>query len=1350
MTRRLRLFSVLLAGFFVTITAVVIAPAQEIPPALDDWRDWVLHGQEHRTCPFLMNGGFGEPKHHVCAWPQRLRLDAGSTGARFAITWTAYADTWLPLPGDATRWPLDVRVNGAAAPVVAQGGGPAIRVSNGRHRVEGRLGWERRPESLPVPQGIALVDLILDGRPVFPLQRAGSSLWLGRPEALAGRADTLSVVVYRKLADGLPPLMETRLGLEVSGQGREVVLGPVLPDGFAPTLVASALPALLDTDGRLRVQLRPGNWQVVVGARGLAPLDQVTTALPSSDWPSEEIWSYEPAPRFRVTTPSGGRPVDPSQVDVPAEWAQLPAFVMDDGAQLNVDERSRGMADDANRLSLHRELWLDFSGRGMTARDTITGRMVRDFRLDVAPPFELRRAEAGAQPLLVTQGDEPELTGVELRDPAVNLSASSRLQRASGSLPVTGWRSTFEGVTVALHLPPGRELVAAIGADSSPQAWVDRWSLLDVFLLLITTMLVVRLLGRTGGALAFVFLALSYHESAGPLGWLLVLLVFALLRRALPEGRLVAVVGALCALTGVVLALVILPFVAHQLRLALYPQIEERAVGAWTSGARMDMPFDGLAEMGPAAAAQSVVQEEQVADGVSRGAKQAAPAAAKLQRYAASNVFQAGGGEPSWEWRRARLSWSGPVQPEQRVRLLVTPAWLTRLLRVVMVGLLAALLWRLVPVLRRELRPPGAAAPVAVALLTAFLGAVALPAAAQQTPDPTLLELLRQRLLEAPECVPNCGHVEEAVVAIGADRLTVSLTIHAAAQVAAPLPANEAEWKITELRIDGAAHSELLRRQGGSLWVPLARGVHRVEVAGVLAPVDSVELRFATSPARVVVRSPGWDANGIRDGRLLTDTLSLVRVRDAEDSPGLDGAALKVAPFVRVERELDLDLEWSATTRVERLAPREGSLTVKVPLLDGESVLSPGFEVSEGQVTAALAAGVSEVSWRSRLDRVEQLDLNADEMAERSEVWRVVVSPQWSSHFEGVPATYPRDAEGYWVHEFHPVPGETLAISVGRPEAVTGATLAIDTARLQTRVGRRASEHTLSAGLRSTRGGQHTVKLPADAEVLEVTLDGAAINVRPDQGLLAIPIRPGEQQLVVRWRDGEGVGLWLGSPGVDLGANASNLHLGIGLSAGRWVLGTWGPQVGPAVLYWGELLVMMLLAFLLSRLGRTPLRFHHWLLLGLGFSTFSWVALVVVAVWLFALHERSKIGENLSWWRFDLIQLTLIGLTAAALLCLLIAVPYGLLGSPDMHVVGNGSSAYDLRWFDDQSGGELPQASVLSVPLIFYRLAMLAWALWLAGAIVGWLRWGWQSMNTGGGWRRRPQRVQTPEGVEAP
>jgi hypothetical protein len=53
---------------------------------------------------------------------------------------------------------------------------------------------------------------------------------------------------------------------------------------------------------------------------------------------------------------------------------------------------------------------------------------------------------------------------------------------------------------------------------------------------------------------------------------------------------------------------------------------------------------------------------------------------------------------------------------------------------------------------------------------------------------------------------------------------------------------------------------------------------------------------------------------------------------------------------------------------------------------------------------------------------------------------------------------------------------------------------------------------------------------------------------------------------------------------------------------------------------------------------------------------------------------------------------------------------------------------------------------VLSVPIVVYRLAMLAWALWIAQAVVGWLRWGWECMNEGGLWRPF-RKKQSDDGV---
>jgi len=83
-----------------------------------------------------------------------------------------------------------------------------------------------------------------------------------------------------------------------------------------------------------------------------------------------------------------------------------------------------------------------------------------------------------------------------------------------------------------------------------------------------------------------------------------------------------------------------------------------------------------------------------------------------------------------------------------------------------------------------------------------------------------------------------------------------------------------------------------------------------------------------------------------------------------------------------------------------------------------------------------------------------------------------------------------------------------------------------------------------------------------------------------------------------------------------------------------------------------------------------------------------------------------------------------------------------LLSTPDMHIVGNNSDRSTLRWFADRVGATPPQAWVLSLPLIVYRLAMLAWALWLAVALIRWSRWAWSCFTAGGLW----QPLRAPKG----
>jgi hypothetical protein len=186
----------------------------------------------------------------------------------------------------------------------------------------------------------------------------------------------------------------------------------------------------------------------------------------------------------------------------------------------------------------------------------------------------------------------------------------------------------------------------------------------------------------------------------------------------------------------------------------------------------------------------------------------------------------------------------------------------------------------------------------------------------------------------------------------------------------------------------------------------------------------------------------------------------------------------------------------------------------------------------------------------------------------------------------------------------------------------------------------------------------------------------------------------------------------------------------ITLPQSRWILFAAGGGVGPAILYWAELAVFVVLALLLGRIRRTPLATHEWLLVGLGLSTFSWSVLLLFAAWAFALEWRKGWKAEVMPWVFNAVQVGLALLTVSALGSLVSAIPNGLLGTPDMRIDGAGSSAESLAWFHDRIAGTLPQPVVISVSIWFYKAAMLAWALWLSFALVRWVRWAWDAFTT--------------------
>ena len=210
------------------------------------------------------------------------------------------------------------------------------------------------------------------------------------------------------------------------------------------------------------------------------------------------------------------------------------------------------------------------------------------------------------------------------------------------------------------------------------------------------------------------------------------------------------------------------------------------------------------------------------------------------------------------------------------------------------------------------------------------------------------------------------------------------------------------------------------------------------------------------------------------------------------------------------------------------------------------------------------------------------------------------------------------------------------------------------------------------------------------------------------------------------------------------GQRAVNAETVFKMPPNRWVLWTEGPRLGPAVLFWSYLVVIVLAAAALGRTALTPLKTRHWLLLGLGLTQIEPLAAIMIAGWLLALGVRERREPIQAPFAFNLSQVLLALWTLAAMIGLYSSIKEGLLGIPRMQIAGNGSYDLFLRWTQDRIVTTMPRPWVLSLPMLVFRVLMLVWALWLALSLLKWLSWGWRSFAGGGLWRKTSWKKKKP------
>lgn len=1350
-----------------------------VPPALAPWVPWVLRDAGDETCP-----------SGRCLALSSVSVDVRGAKADFVLTGRRWNRGFVRLPGDSSLWPESVRDASGPVPVIASGEVPAVMLEPGPFRVAGTIRWTRRPASIELPGGAALEVLSVDGRSVAS---SDGELWLKREDTevdeVADTAGSLELRVFRTVSDGIPVELETRLVLAVSGKSRRVDLPSVLPVGALPVELESPLPAQLSREGRLSITASPGTWEVLVRSVWVRPPATFASSASGAPWPEQEVWSFEADPSIRTVQIEGGAPVDARQAGVSPRSQSLPAWSVPRGRNLQVREVLRGdPMTDSVKLELRRKVWIDFDGDSATVLDDLQGAVLKPVRLSASKELSLGRATVDGQGVVLT-ASAPGEEGFPLVVGHRSISLLSRWDRGFASvLPATTAQWDHASGDMRVYVGPGWRLIDLLGPGSSYGTWAAGWNLWSIFLVVLVSSLVARLAGRRVGALAACVFILGMSDGIATGCWVhlaAVLLVWTLVRSKFPGSRPELFLRFWSAFAALAVVFVLVPFTVEQARLAVHPSLSVS-----NGGSSFEMMDFGMAKKeeaapqmetrrvpsaprAPAEAMQnSVMDKIQTSDGLmgedvdpasanmidvilaggggERSAKVKVPEArsialspgqpgakaAKFEDPFLLGGIQSGPGEPSWDYGSGVLVWEGPVSPAQGVRILaLAPAWM-RLWRIAMVvgaWLLAWFLARAVlPGVLDKIRLSPGGFPgrkpsiLAAAVLLAATGARA------EIPSEEMLGQLKKELLRTKSCDGPCARVGEARLSVRGNAATLELEVHAAARAEVGLP--EASWIPRSVVVPKGAAG---RDNDGGMWAVVEPGIQTIRMEGSIRGNELlVGFPEGSVPYRRRIEAPGWSREGDDPGSVRLTRSSGPAKEDAHED---DSSKAELAPLVAITRVVDLGREWTMTTSIERASGFQGAVALEVPLVDGETVLG-NLAVDSGRAKVVLNPGQQELSWSSRLPVGPRVFLRAESTSLWTETWVVESAARW--HVEPSGLARVKASRPTW----KPLGGETLSVAVRAPKHIEGAMFTIESARLDVDAGQGSSQVVLNAVVLAGIGGEILAKLPEGARVGSARVRGVEVNpVRARDGRYRIAVAPGTSAIEISWLQ-EGIGQFLRrAPEVALSAAGANVVVGLAEPSSGWIVATGGPGVGPAVLWWGVVAAMLLLAGILSRIPGQPLGFWSWFLLFLGTSTVGKLTAIPFVVWVAVsiLRARAKPGRW-SHRKFATIQSAAVLLTLVAWGCLLATIPRGLLGRPDM-LVATPLDGY--AWFVDRIDGTFPRPWQLVLPLWLWRVLLLVWCIWLVRASLAWGKWGWDAFTSGGIW---PSKAKADGSSDAP
>ncbi len=1316
----------ILVGILSVIPSVATAQeSQSVPEPLREWKNWATWGEVPPTVP----APYDDAAQKIAAWPSSLKIDAHEKGGSFSYRVRVYHPTWISLPGDSEVWPLGLMAGELKLPILARDQKPCVYLGIGDWQLTGNFQWPEMPQQLFVPQDIGIFELVLNGNPIeLPNWDESGTLWLQRSNSEEADKNSLTAKVYRLLRDGSPMWLDTEIELTVTGKSREEVLGNCLPDGWQISGISSIIPCKIDTQGLLNAQVRSGKWTIAITAFRTTPLEKFTYAESAKPLVAEELIALNNNPAFRLIEFTNIPVIDVTQTSFPDAWRNFPLHLWDTKSPFQIVEKMRGMGEKKPPgLAMARQFWLDEDGKKFTYKDSIKGSLLQTWRLDVAKGQMLGAAKIHEQSQLITRNPLTQAEGIEVRERSLDLQAVGRMENQS-SIPATGWQADAESLNANLFLPPGWRLLAIWGADWSHGDWLTAWTLLDVFFLLMVTITLGRIWGWKIGAIAFLAYVFTCQETGAPrFSWLL-LIGMLVAQHFVPVGKLKKSFQILTVVAACLLLALLTPFLVKQIQQAIYPQL---AKDFMIASSQIAPAVEMAAPTTPSESFRA--RAEQDPYGGILNIK-------KMANYSSDAKIQTGPAVPEWTGSTSAFGWSGPVSAKETISFVLVPLWLERIFTVIRVGLLLGLLYLLLrtvkfpPTNKQSSAAAARASMICIGISLIFLSA---PQASAQYPSPEMLAQLRERILETPNDLEQRAQIPQVRLSLTGRALTMEAEIHCARETAVPIPGRLPTWSPLTVQANGQNDLPTIRKDG-YLWVVLPAGIHQITVKG-LVPSSDWQWSFLLKPQYVSIEAPDWTYTGVKqNGSPEAQVFFVEKAPSNRTETSYERNDFQ--PLLQVQRSLELGLTWSVHTEVRRLSPKGKAISLSLPLVPGERVLSSGFNVENNRIEVRLGAQEEVLAWESELGITERIELKAEKNDRWAEFWKVSVSPTWNLVLTGLPPVFEMN-ENRLVPTWQPWPTETIALQISRPEATIGETMTIHRAKHSMSLGQRQRTSELSLDVLTSLGSEFAIEIDPAAEITSLMLQSVETPVRRDGSRLLIPLQPGEQNIQLAWKLSSPLPTHAHADRVKLPIPSANTQSSIRLSANdRWIIWTNGPLNGPAVRFWVILISAMLFGLILGMLPLSPLKSYEWILLIVGLTQAPWLCGFFVIGWLYLISLRGRFGHSMPEALFNLGQVLLILSVLPLLLILLYILHEGLLGRPEMWITGMGSTASELNWYQARSESrQLPDPSVISVSIWFYRGLMLVWAIWLAFAILRWSRWSWSQLASGGFWKSSPK-----------